>query len=192
VEITTGQPAEGRPSGRVISIRTSGLTFDGKASTASTDRAATFKFDQGEGEAVGVSYDPNSGELRLRSEAKVIWRGKGRDSPSMKVEAGEMLYKEHESTIVLDPWSRLTRGSLVMEGGHATVWIEDDAIQRVEAAAARGVDKPRDGRELEYAAEQLQVGFSGNNEVEKITGERNTRLVSRDKSARTTVTGDRL
>ena len=112
VEITTGQPAEGQPSGRLVSIRTSGLTFDAKANTASTDRAATFQFDQGEGEAVGASYDPNSGELHLRSEAKVIWRGRGPGSPSMKVEAGEMLYKEHESTIVLDPWSRLTRGSL--------------------------------------------------------------------------------
>ncbi len=192
VEITTGKPAEGQPSGRLIFIRTSALTFDGKAGTASTDRAATFQFDRGEGQAVGASYDPNSGELHLRSEAKVIWRGKGRGSPSMKVEAGEMLYKEHESTIVLDPWSRLTRGSLVMEGGHATVWIEGDAIQRVEAAAARGMDKPRGGRQLEYAADQLQVGFSGNNEVEKITAERNARLVSTDKSARTTATGDRL
>lgn len=90
VEITTGKPAEGQPSGRLIFIHTSGLTFDGKAGTASTDRAATFRLDQGEGQAVGASYDPNSGELRLRSEAKVILRGRGRGSPNMKVEADEM------------------------------------------------------------------------------------------------------
>jgi lipopolysaccharide export system protein LptA len=192
VEVTTGEPAQGQASGRLVFIRTSGLTFDTKTGRAFTDRPATFRFDQGEGQAVGASYDPGAGGLRLRSEAKVTWRGSGPGSRPMQVEAGEIVYKERESTILLDPWSRLKRGSLAMEAGHSVVWLEEGAIQRVESAAARGVDGLRSGRQIEYAAEQLQVWFSRNGEVEKITGERNARLVSRDASARTTVTGDRL
>jgi lipopolysaccharide export system protein LptA len=192
VEITAGEPPNGQASGRLVFIRTSGVTFNGRTGAAVTDRPATFRFDQGEGQAVGASYDPGMQELRLRSEAKVTWRGSRPGSQPMQVEAGEIVYKEWESTILLDPWSRLRRGGLVMEGGHSVVWTEEGAVRRVETVAARGVDRLDNGRQLEYAADQLNIGFSGNHEVEKITGERNARLVSRDASARTTVTGDKL
>jgi lipopolysaccharide export system protein LptA len=192
VEITAGEPSDGQALGRLVLIRTSGVTFDGRTGSAVTDRPATFQFDQGEGQAVGAAYDPGTGELRLRSEAKVTWRGSGPGSQPMQVEAGEILYKEKESTILLDPWSRLRRGRLTMEGGHSAVRIEEGAIRRVETAAAHGLEGLEDGRQLEYAADQLSIVFSGNHEVERIIGERNARLVSRDASARTTVTGDKL
>jgi lipopolysaccharide export system protein LptA len=191
VEITMGVPAGGAPAGRLVFIRSSGVTFDSKTGKASTDRLATFTFDQGEGKAVGAAYDPTIGELHLRSQAEVILRGRGPNPRPMKVEAGEMTYRERDSIVLLSPWSRLKRGDMVLEGGRGIVTLEEGSIRRVEASAARGTHR-RPGRQVEYAAEHLIMYFSGAGEVEKITGEGNARLTSVSAPSRTSVTADRV
>ncbi|MDX2177943.1 MAG: hypothetical protein SFV18_00020, partial [Bryobacteraceae bacterium] len=50
VEITLGEAVEGQPQGRLLGIRTSGVTFENKTGKAETDRRATFSLDVGEGE----------------------------------------------------------------------------------------------------------------------------------------------
>ena len=54
VEITMGVPSEAGRTARLVHIKTSGVNFDSKNGTASTDRAAAFKFDRGEGNSVGA------------------------------------------------------------------------------------------------------------------------------------------
>ncbi len=188
VQIATGEPVEGHPPGRRVFIQTSGLTFESKTGRVYTDRPATFRFEHGEGASVGASYDPGYRELQLHSQAEVVWRGLSKDAVPLKVEAGELIYKETDSAVVLSPWSRLTRGSMVVEAGRSVVWIKDGDIRRVEAVSAHGVDRPEPGRQLDYAADQIFMDFGPKAEVEKITGDGNTRVISTEKSARTTVT----
>ncbi len=192
VEITTGEAASGEESDRVVRIRTSGLTYDSKTGKAFTDRAATFQFPRGQGRSIGASYDPESRELVLRSQAEVTWRGRGPRSRSMKIEAGEMQYKELDSLVLLNQWSRLSRGDLVVDAGRSTVQLEKGDIRRVQSDAARGVRAPSKGRRVEFAARSLNVDLAANGEVEKITGEGETRLASTDGPSRTTITGDRM
>jgi lipopolysaccharide export system protein LptA len=191
VEITTGVAAEGRQAGRLVFIRTSGVTFDSRTGKASTDRAATFSFERGEGKAVGAFYDPSTRELQMRSEAEVVWRGEDGRSRPMKVEAEELLYQELDSVIMLSPWSRLSREDLHLEAGPAFITLEKGAIRRVETTAARGKAR-HGGKQLEYAAENLSMYFSDAGAVEKIVGERNAHLASTSDAARTTVKTDRL
>jgi lipopolysaccharide export system protein LptA len=192
VEITTGEPVEGHPRGRQVFIKTSGLTCESRTGRTYTDRPATFRFEHGEGKSVGASYDPNYRELQLRSQAEVVWRGTSKDAVPLKVEAGELIYKERDSAIILAPWSRLTRAGLVVEAGRGVVWLKEGNIRRVEAVSARGVDRLEPGREIEYAAGQIYIDFGAGGEVEKITGERDARVRSTDKSARTTVTANHV
>jgi lipopolysaccharide export system protein LptA len=63
VDITLAVPNEGQPKHTLVSIHSSGVTFDSGTGKAATDRAATFKFENGEGRAVGASYDPSTREL---------------------------------------------------------------------------------------------------------------------------------
>jgi lipopolysaccharide export system protein LptA len=191
VEITMGVAAGSAPAGRLVFIRSSGVTFENKTGKASTDRLATFTFDQGQGKAVGAAYDPTIGELHLRSEAEVLWRGQGPNSKPMRVEAGEITYRERDSIILLSPWSRLKRGDLVLEGGRAIVTLEQGSIRLVEGNAARGTHR-HPGRQVEYAAEHLMMYFSDVGEVEKITGEGDARLTSVSASSSTSVTADRV
>jgi lipopolysaccharide export system protein LptA len=191
VEIVMGVPAEGKPPGRLVRIVSSGVTFESNTSRAHTPREARFEFDQGEGRATGASYDPNARELVMRRAVEVNWRGRGPESKPMKVEAGELIYKEADSYILLNQWARLTRGSTLLEGSQGIVNLREGAIERVEVHEARGSDRyPK--RSLEYSAGNLFMHFSPEGEVRKIEALDGARLVSQSDSGRTTVTGRRI
>ncbi len=192
VEIKLDVPAEGPPHGHLLTIHSSGVTFENKTGKAWTERSARFTFDQGDGRAVGASYDPNAGELVMKSQVELHWRGRGPESKPMKIETGELAYREHESKVFLKQWARLTREDGVLEAaGDTLVLLKDGAIQRVEAKQAHGSDR-QPGRQLEYAAGRLYMDFTPEGEAEKITGDGSARLVSTSDAGRTTMTGDRV
>ena len=191
VEITMGLPSEGPPRGRLVRVRTSGVTFESKTGRASTDRAASFTFDQGEGKAVGASYDPTSRELHMRGEVELRWRGRSEKSKPMKIEAGELIYREREAVVLLRQWSRLTREGTVLEAADAVVFLEDGSIRRTEAQRARGRDEPPQ-RRLTYSADHLTMQFSAGGEIEQIAAEGAARLTAESETARTAVRANRV
>ena len=95
----------------------------------------------------------------------------------MKIEAGNAVYKELESKVYLSPWSKLTRDTLTMNGGAAVVTLADQRLQLVEAQNAKGVDD-QPGRRLEFSADQLDMNFDDDGQVNHIAGQRNAHLTS--------------
>lgn len=193
VEITMKVPLD-QPApapGKLMKIRTSGVHVEIKTGKAYTDRLATFKFDRGEGQAVGANYDPSTGELELRSQVAMIWRGTDPKSVPMNIEAGHVDYNEKESKVVLTPWSRLSRDTMTTNAGPATVMIDHGQIKRVETVQAHGTDQ-RPQRNLEYAANFLNIDFNGDNQIQKMTGVEQAKLVSTADTSITTMTGDRV
>jgi lipopolysaccharide export system protein LptA len=191
VEITMGLPAQGPAQGRLVLVRSSGVTFESRTGRASTERLAAFSFDQGQGQAVGASYDPGTRELHMKSQVELNWRGRDPASKPMKLEAGELIYRERDALVSLSPWARLTRENTLLEAAGALVFLADGAIQKVESRQARGTDRYPD-RQLEYAAEHLTMHFSPRGEVEKITADGKAGLVALSEAARTTVRAERV
>lgn len=191
VEITMGVPAEGAPPVRLLSIRSSGVTFDVKTGRATTDRLASFTFELGEGKAMGAVYDPNLSELILKSEVELHWRGANGKAKPMKLEAGEATYRERDSVVLLPAWSKLTRENSELNAMDSIVAIKEDGIDTVVGKQAHGwAQYPN--RRLEYSAGKLFMDFDGNGEVKQILGEENARVVSTTDTARNTSTADRL
>lgn len=58
-------------SANAIQVVTSGVTFDRNSGEARTDKPVTFQWPAGEGSAVGVRYDSNSGALRLQQSVEM-------------------------------------------------------------------------------------------------------------------------
>ncbi len=58
-------------SANAIQVATSAVTFDRDTGEARTDKPVTFHWPAGEGRAVGVSYDSNSGTLRLHQSVEL-------------------------------------------------------------------------------------------------------------------------
>lgn len=193
VEITMGVAADAEPSGRLTLIKASGVHVESKTGKATTDRPATFQFDRGEGKCVGADYNPQTGELAMHSQVEVLWRSKDPKSPPMKVEAGELQYKEREAKVYLGPWSKLTRDAMTLNGTVAVIALDatNGLIKQVDAQHATGSDK-RPERNLDYAADYLNLEMNDDNQIRKITAVDHARVVSTAETAITTMTGDRL
>jgi lipopolysaccharide export system protein LptA len=186
-----GENEEYNPGGRIVKIRTSGVRFASDTGKASTDRRADFEFEQGNGSAQGVDYDPVSHELHLRSAVELHWMGKGKSSKPMLIEAGEAYYREMESKVFLLPWSKLTRDTLHMEGTSSVITLDKGVIKEALAEAAHGVqDEP--GRKVEFAADSLLLTFGDEMAIREIKGQQHGKLVSTAETMRTTVTGEMI
>src|SRR6185369_3128450 len=92
---------------------------------------------------------------------------------------------------LLSPWARLRRDNGVIDAGITVVTLQDNIIHRVDAQSAHGVDEyPK--RSLQYAADELQVTYNDEGQVDKVIGRNNARLVSVSEGSQTTMTSDRV
>jgi lipopolysaccharide export system protein LptA len=189
VEITLRVPVEGQPTRPLVKIKSSKVTFDVKTGKASTDEAAAFTFENGTGKSLGAWYDPTSRELHLVHDAEINRKGPGPHTAPMKIEGGELTYKEAAAVVWLTHGARLTRENTVVNADSAVVQLEDDAIRQVDAVNAHGVDEyPK--RKLQYSAEELRVTYSDEGQVDRVSGRTNARLMSISEGSQTTMTSD--
>lgn len=189
VEVTLGVPAEGQPKRQLVSIKSSGVTFEVKTGHAATDRAAAFVFENGTGKSMGATYDPPTRELHLSHEAEIDWKAPTPHAQPMKIEAGELTYKEAESVVWLTQGARLTRQNTVVNAASSVVQLKDRAIHQIDAVSAQGTDEyPK--RKLTYGAEELRVTYNDDGEVERISGKRNAHLLSVSAGSETAMTSD--
>ena len=189
VEITLRIPVEGQPTRPPVTIKSSGVTFEVKGGKASTDRPTSFTFEHGTGSSLGASYDSTTRELHLRQNAEIDWKAPGPHAAPMKIEAGELIYKEAASTIWLMQWARLERENTLVNAASSVVQLRDDVIRQVDAVKAQGTDEyPK--RKLQYGADDLHVVYNDQGEVEHITGRNHARLFSVSEGSETTLTSD--
>ncbi len=191
VDITMAVPADGPQHGRIVRIQSSGVKFDTQSGKANTDRAVRFEFDQGGGGSMGAEYDPQTRELHMKSQIALDWRGKTADSEPMHIESGEAFYREKDSKIILIPWSKLTRGTLRLEGGMSVVTLEKGEVRLAEIEKGHGTKQDGD-RNVEFGSDNMVMNFADGLLVTKITGDRNAHLISSTAAARTTVTGNKM
>jgi lipopolysaccharide export system protein LptA len=191
VEMTLGIPVDVPIRGRLLTIRSSGVSFDVKSGRAATDREASFTFELGEGRAVGATYDPNTSELVMKSQAALHWRGAGPNTKPMDLEAGELIYRERESVVLLPQWARLVRQGTQLDATDSVITLQDGMIRKVEGTQARGESR-YPGRQLEYSADHLVMDFGDKGEVQKISGDGHARLISTSDTARTTIDAGRV
>jgi lipopolysaccharide export system protein LptA len=186
VEITLDVPVEGNPPHQLTSIKTTGISFDSKSGKADTDKPASFKFENGDGTCVGVSYDPDVHELHMNSQVDINLTGKGKRSKPMRVQTEKLVYQEQAAKIFLGPWSKLMRENTVVDAAGSIINLKDKQIDTIDADHAHGIDSyPK--RHLNYAADALHLTYNDDQELEKMTGVGNAHLTSESKGSETSV-----
>ena len=187
VEITLGVPSDEPTKATLVSIRSSGVTFDSNTGHAQTDRPSSFTFRNGDGKATGASYDPTTRELHMNKDVVVNWRSTVPHAEGMKIEAAELTYQEARSEIVLPSWGKMTRGPTVIEGDGSDLHLEDGVLRTAITNRAHGTeDYPN--RKLRYAADLLAMSFDEDGQAEKIIGRGNANLVASSEGSETTIT----
>jgi lipopolysaccharide export system protein LptA len=187
VDITLAIPDGEEPTPKLVTIHSSGVTFDTNTGKAQTDRAATFTFRNGNGKAEGASYDPTTHELRMMKDVEMDWYPPGPNAKPMKIEATTLYYHEATAEVWLKPWGRMTRENTVVEGYESVVHLQDKAVRSIETTRAHGTDD-YPNRKLQYAADAIWVEFNDDGVVDKINGQGNAQLTNTSDSAQTTIT----
>ena len=191
VDITLAVPDGEEPNPKLVSIHSSGVTFDTNTGKAETDRPATFTFRNGDGKATGAFYDPARHELRMQKDVEMHWNPPGPNAKPMKIEATTLYYHEETSEVWLKPWGRLTRENTVVEGYESVIHLEDKAIRSVETTRARGSDD-YPNRKLRYSADSIWMDFNDDGKIDKVEGDGNAQLVSTAETAETAITASRV
>ena len=191
VEIFMDVPKDEEPSGKLIKITTSGVTFE-KSGRAQTDREVSFDFDRGSGKSTGAFYDTSLRELHLAKKVELIWKGTAKDAIPMHIESDSAIYRESEAIVYLLPWAKMRRGGLTMDAGGTVVKLKEGRIDVVETQKAKGVQEVPGVRKLEFGADALVINFVANGQVSKITGDTNATLDSVTRTSKTSVTSDKV
>lgn len=186
VEITLGVPDAGEPAHRLISIQSSGVTFDTDTGKAETDRPSRFTFQYGEGNSSGASYDPTARTLLMNKDVEVDWRPPGPHAPPMKIQAASLTYQEAQSQILLPDWGKMTRAGTIVEGYRSVIHLRDGALQQITSTRAHGTETDPN-RKLQYSADNLVMAFNDDAVVEKITAQGNAQMQATSENSATSV-----
>ena len=144
--------------------------------------------------AMGTRWEPNTIPIRASWYAQPGGADLARNRSKNRADEGGdggSHYKERDHKVFLSPWSKLTRDTLTLEAGPADVTLDSGALKQVDTTQAHGTDQ-RPARTLDYSANQLSLEFNDNNQIQKITGTDQARLVNKADTTVTTLTGDRV
>jgi lipopolysaccharide export system protein LptA len=97
VQINLQSAGKPRASANAIQVATSAVTFSRDSGEARTDKPVTFRWPAGRGSAVGVSYDSNSGTLRLEHEVDLNLSNSSSSSADKTDPAPETLHLTGDS-----------------------------------------------------------------------------------------------
>ena len=191
-EVQIRLQAAGLPqaSANAIQVATSAVTFDRDTGVARTDKPVTFHWPAGEGRAVGVSYDSNSGTLRLLRGVELNLSPAPAAHPENTVATDEKIVHVAGNSM---SFQRDTRNVVVDGDVHAQqvthelsaekLLLELDAAFRAKRIVASGHPQLHDldpqGR-LALSADEIVSGLRPDGSVESIVatgnvhGTRNT------------------
>ena len=102
--VQVGKADQGNSS-RLVQVATSHVSFDHKTGLATTDRPASFRFSQGEGQGVGFRYEAQQGEIQLLSAVELALHGA--DPADHTTQATEQLLNLSGSSMSFDRDRRL-------------------------------------------------------------------------------------
>ncbi len=196
VDITLGEPSEGAPPPSLVSITSSGVTFDVGTGKADTERYAKFLFKNGDGHSTGATYDPPSKVLLMKHDVVVDWKPATPHAKPLHIEAPSLEYLENNSEIDLVPTGRVTRDEMVFEGEAPIIRLRaDDAgnkfIREIDANHANGSDQTP-SRKLQYSADQVWVFYNDDHLIERIVVEGNANMTSTAETSETKVSANHV
>jgi lipopolysaccharide export system protein LptA len=184
------QPDDKEATAKLIRVQGSGVRYETKTGHATTEKPAKFQFADGNGEAVGLDYDPTKRELHLKSQVSLNWVGNATPDKVMHIEAGDLLYKELDQQVYLSPWSRMKRGNTTIDAKETLVTLEEGRLHQVDSAFGKG-EQVQDERHITFSADKLISYFNDDGAITSIVGDNNARIVATDPAAKTTVTSKR-
>jgi lipopolysaccharide export system protein LptA len=174
----------------LVQVDTSGIVYQTKSGVADTNEPARFHFPQGDGKSVGVTYDPASAELHMKSKVALDWIGTGSFEKRMHIESGDLVWKARDQKVYLSPWSKLQRQTTSIQAKASVVTLDNGVLKQIDSDHAVGADT-RENKQTRYAADKMTAFFDDDGQLVNIVGQTHARIESDGKTSRTAITSDR-
>ena len=191
-EVQIRLQAAGAPqaSPNAIQVTTSAVTFDRDSGEARTDKPVTFRWPAGEGRAVGVSYDSNSGTLRLHQSVELNLsfsssnppeKTEATDEKIVRVAGDSMSFQREKRIVVVDGDVHAQQTTLELTADK--LLLELDAAFQARRFVASGHPQLHDlspQGPLALSADEIDSGLRPDGSIETIVatgnvhGTRNT------------------
>ena len=117
-----------------IQVKTSGLTFNQKTGTATTDQRVEFVLAQGLGSAMGAMFNSDKGLLTLNRDVNLtVQRGSGRGSEDVQIRARFAQFERGALTATLQQAAASYRGEQATAGNARILFRQDGSAVRLDA-----------------------------------------------------------
>lgn len=117
-----------------IDVRTSGLTFNQKTGTATTDQRVDFTLEQGSGNAVGAQFNSDHGVLVLDHDvAMTVRRGAGPNSGEVEIRARHAEFERGSLIGTMEEAEANYRGERSTAGHAKVLFRQDGSAVRLDA-----------------------------------------------------------
>lgn len=158
-----------RPTG--IHIEARQLGFDGATGEASTQAPVNFRFPQGQGSAVGVTYYSREPELKLGKEVRLTLVPERPGEPQTAIRANGLDYDRQTGELVLHGPVRIEKGDRTLEAAQLTVDLDSKwEPRRAWASGPTRMTGGGEGRQASAQAGSVELLFDGHGRVERLNG----------------------
>jgi LPS export ABC transporter protein LptC len=175
IDVSGANPASGNPGEQVIHITTRNLTFNRESGEASTPEPVAFRFPQGTGHAVGITYNTQKAFVLLQSAVELDMAPSERTSSLPVTATGSSLeIRRDEHLVVLSGPAVVHQANRELAAEKIT--IELDAEFHAQHAIANGhpvVHSTESGGPVTLSADQLEASLDPAGWIQRILAEGN-------------------
>lgn len=148
------------PSGNVVHLKTSGLTFNDNSGVAQTKEHIEFHVPDADGSATGATYDSRESVLQLKSNVKLVTTG--RQKATITGQSAVIL--KNPQRVVLEGAKIEQTPQLVTADKVTVLFREDNSVERIDGVG--NVHAYREGpKGFDVRAPEGQLGLDKNSEL---------------------------
>jgi lipopolysaccharide export system protein LptA len=163
----------GKPVGQPMQVKTSDLTFNRETGEAATAAPVEFRFPQGHGHGVGVSYSTRDSTVRVNQSVEFDLNASDRAGGLPVNAAGTSLeIRRNEHTVVLAGPATVRQGDRQLSAAKVSIALDENFRAQDAVAEGNPVIRGGDrGAKFSLAANQFQAALNQQGWIESIVAE---------------------
>jgi lipopolysaccharide export system protein LptA len=163
----------GKPAGQPMQVKTSDLTFNRETGEAATAAPVEFRFPQGHGHGVGVSYSTRDSTVRVNQSVEFDLNASDRAGGLPVNATGTSLeIRRNEHSVVLAGPATVRQGDRQLSAAKISIALDENYRAQKALAEGNPVIRDRDpGAKFSLAANQFQAALNQQGWVESIVAE---------------------
>jgi lipopolysaccharide export system protein LptA len=173
IDMQGANPAPGQPAGQPMQVKTSDLTFNRETGEASTAAPVEFRFSQGKGHGVGVSYSTRDSTVRVSQSVEFDLNASDRAGGlPVKAMGSSLEIRRNEHVVVLAGPATVRQGDRQLSAGKISIAL--DGNFRARKAIAEGspvLAGAEGGGKFSLAANRFEASVSPEGWVESAVAE---------------------